>query len=398
MNSTYDGRGADQRSRMDGRDADALRTDIERTRGRMSDTLDQIGERLNVNRIKGEVRDTVREQVQETKDKVRAATIGRAQNMARNAADSANDARHSLMHTIRENPVPAAMVGIGLGWLMMGSRRERKSLEHRQGHLRTDFAGGAIVGAGSENTYAAGGYYADQHTDHAVSTDTGYTDDRGTMDRAKEKASSLGHSVKDRASEVKEGARHVAGDVAERTRHVAEDVRDRARNVASTVSERTHEMVDGVGERTQRMAYRTRSTIDDNPVAMGAVALAVGLAAGMTIPASRREAELMGPTRDRVIDRARSYADETREKVQRVASEVVDDARIAARDAVEEVRESAKEAAREEGLMGDDSSTASSGMSAGSSSGSSAGSTGLGSQLGRTSGIRPDMGGTDGSI
>ena len=393
MNSRYDELGANQRNGLDGRDTEALRTDIERTRGRMSDTLDQIGERLNVNRLKGEVRDTVREQVQETKDKVRAATIGRAQNMARNAADGANEARHSLMHTIRENPVPAAMVGIGLGWLVMGSRRERNSIEHRQGHLRTDFAGGAIVGAGSENTYAAGGYYADQHTYHAVSTDAGYTDDQSRMDRAKEKAGDLGHSVKDRANEVKEGARHVAG-----------DVRDKARVAASTVSERTHEMVDSVGERTQRLAYRTRSTIDDNPVAMGAVALAVGLAAGMTIPASRREAELMGPTRDRVVDRARSYADETREKVQRVASEVVDDVRVAARDAVDEVKESAKEAAREEGLMGDDSSAAKSGGMSASGSSSSTGNTdrtsatGAGSQLGRTSGIRPDMGGTDGSI
>ena len=49
MSSGYEG--TSRNNGTDGRDPHALRGDIERTRGRMSDSLDQIGDRLNVYRI-----------------------------------------------------------------------------------------------------------------------------------------------------------------------------------------------------------------------------------------------------------------------------------------------------------------------------------------------------------
>ena len=63
-------------SRGDGNapSAQAIRDDIERTRARMGDTVESLGERLNISRIK-----------QELKSNVRDATIGRVENMASNA-------------------------------------------------------------------------------------------------------------------------------------------------------------------------------------------------------------------------------------------------------------------------------------------------------------------------
>src|SRR5688572_31848777 len=95
------------------RNTEQLREDIEQTRDRMSDTLDQLGERLNPNRIKRQVSDNIRE-----------ATIGRVENMARHAADRVNDSKDGVLNTIRDNPIPAAMIGIGLGWLLFNGRRE----------------------------------------------------------------------------------------------------------------------------------------------------------------------------------------------------------------------------------------------------------------------------------
>ena len=88
-----------------------LRAEIRETRDRMSDTLDALGDRLNPHRLKAQVKENLRE-----------ATVGRVENMARNAADRVNGTRHGIMDRIRENPIPAAMVGIGLGWLMFGGR------------------------------------------------------------------------------------------------------------------------------------------------------------------------------------------------------------------------------------------------------------------------------------
>ncbi len=99
----------------------ALRHDIAQTRESMSRTIDAIQERLSpqriVNEAKETVKDTVREATESVKDSVREATVGRVQDMATTIRDSASDAGNSVMDTIRQNPIPAAMAGLGLGWL-----------------------------------------------------------------------------------------------------------------------------------------------------------------------------------------------------------------------------------------------------------------------------------------
>src|SRR5688572_13317075 len=94
----------------------ALRDDIRDTRERMSGTLDELGERLNPHRLK-----------QQAKESIKDATIGRVTNMASNA-------RHGVADTIRENPIPAAMIGIGLGWLFFNGRRADDVERYRARH------------------------------------------------------------------------------------------------------------------------------------------------------------------------------------------------------------------------------------------------------------------------
>ena len=43
--------------------------------------------------------------------------------MASNIADTARDTGSGLMDSIRENPLPAALIGIGVGWLFLSARR-----------------------------------------------------------------------------------------------------------------------------------------------------------------------------------------------------------------------------------------------------------------------------------
>ena len=89
------------------RETDALRAEIRETRSRLSETLDELGERLNPEHVKHEITTRV-------KDGIRGATIGRVQQMARHTADRMHDTRTSLMDAVRENPVPAGLVGVGL--------------------------------------------------------------------------------------------------------------------------------------------------------------------------------------------------------------------------------------------------------------------------------------------
>ena len=97
-------------------DPAALRADIRETRERLGDTLEELGERLNPSLLKHQVTQQVREHV-------RDATIGRVEHMARHAADRVSETRSTMIDTIRENPIPAAMAAFGLGWLFMNRSR-----------------------------------------------------------------------------------------------------------------------------------------------------------------------------------------------------------------------------------------------------------------------------------
>src|SRR5919199_4090672 len=100
----------------------AIRTDIEQTRAQMSTTIDAITERLSPDNVKEQVKEQMAEQVREVRDTVREATIGKAEDMVRNAGETVSDARAGFVETIKQNPIPAALAGLGLGWLWMNRR------------------------------------------------------------------------------------------------------------------------------------------------------------------------------------------------------------------------------------------------------------------------------------
>ena len=72
--------------------------------------------------------------------------------------------------------------------------------------------------------------------------------------------------------------------------------------------------------------------IEERPLAVGVAALAIGLLAGVALPATRREDELLGDVRDDLLDSAREAGREALEKGKEVA-----------RSAVERVKESVRE-------------------------------------------------------
>lgn len=298
----------DASSRAD--DPAAIRAEIDETRSRMSETLDELGERLNPNVVKERVKDTIRE-----------ATIGRVEHMARNAADKVNDTGRGVADTIRDNPIPAAMVGVGLAWLLLNGRRADS------GHV------------------AKYRYYQGREWDAEDTLDEGEEyETSGGVERVRERASELAGSVKNRtkekASDLANRAQQVAGSVKERAHDVADRVNERAHEVAGRVNERARDAAGSVAETSRRQARRIEDLFYENPLAVGAVTLAAGFAVGLGAPRTDVEVRLMGDARDKVADRVRGMAHEKKEQVQHVAERVI-----------EEGKDSLKEAARSEGLI-----------------------------------------------
>ena len=113
------------------------------------------------------------------------------------------------------------------------------------------------------------------------------------MDQVGDSASDLAGKAKERVSGVIGQAQEAAGQVAQQAQYQAARVED-----------------------------RFTSAMQDNPLAVGAAALAIGTAVGLVIPETQKEHKWMGEARDTFIDKAQAVASDVVDKVQQVADKV----------------------------------------------------------------------------
>jgi len=189
--------------------------------------------------------------------------------------------RYGLVDRVRENPIPAAMVAIGLGWLFT---RKPDSVDR----------------------------YREYDSDY------GYTHDYRGADES-DRAGDMRDNVKDRMDDMRSRVQERAGDVRARAQGRMEDVRGRAQDTMAQVQDRASNMAGQARYTAVRARGGFQRMLEDNPLAVGAIALAAGAAIGLAAPPTEKENELFGDTRDRLVDRAQASAQEAVEKAQRVA-------------------------------------------------------------------------------
>lgn len=294
-----------------GRTEQEIRARIERTRARMGATIEELGAHLNPEHLKQEFKAGVREQVEHTKREIRGATIGRAEAFLHEVEETVNHTRRTMIETIRDNPVAATMAGIGLGWLLTDARRHPAYDEGRRYTPRGEWErtrGGLAT--------TAPGY---------VRT-TGYT------------APAVGRTVGNEAEYLADRAREGASEAAEQASYAADQAgdavagaADRVQRTASHVASRAQHAVEETWEEAEYRARQAQRLAQANPLAAGAVSLALGFAAGMLIPETPQENRLMGPARDRLVDRAEDMARHTVDAVERVAERTAEQAETAVR-------------------------------------------------------------------
>ena len=230
-------------------ETEIIAADIRITQERLGDTVEEIGERFNPTRLK-----------EELKSDIRDATIGKVENMAQQTADMVSDAQRSLMQSIRENPIPAVMVGLGLGWMILNASNRKKdtgSSSQYDDYQRR----------GSRSTYDEQQQRAGWNTMYDDQQGRDYDQQQsGTLDRARNKASDVVDSVKQKTSELA----------------------DQTQRKASEMGERAEEMASRVADQTRMQTRRVEQAFQDNPLVIGAAALALGLAAGLAIPSTRK--------------------------------------------------------------------------------------------------------------
>lgn len=279
-----------------------LRAQIEETRSQMGETIDAIQERLSISNISEQVKDHVSEHINDAlgtvKETVYDATIGKVGYLMKNINKGINEVKNSdIAQTAWQNPLALSLIGLGVGMIVVNSYSKRSN-------------------GGNGKNYRRGVYADAEDADYNRNS---------TLKSAQEKiggaASSAYDSVSHATSSAYEGVTGVAG-----------TAYNSVTNAAGTAYEKAGEL--GSQAREQYDYY-----IEENPLAVGAVAFAVGAAVGFSIPTTRYEGELLGEYSQQVIDKA-----------QTAASQLVDKAKTVAGDTVQNAQETFKEEVKAKGL------------------------------------------------
>ncbi|HEV8203417.1 MAG TPA: DUF3618 domain-containing protein [Pyrinomonadaceae bacterium] len=242
-----------------------LRADIEDTRAEMTQTINEIQERLSPEHLVGQVKETVREatigKVERVMERVGETISGvtePALEVAGRAGSAIKEAGSSVGNSVWKNPIPVAMIGLGVGMLLMRNfRGQRYSSTRRKSSQVPNYA---MSNQGQMRQ----------------------TQGSGTLDHMKETAS----------------------DLANRSTQALSDLGTKAKNTASTVGTRFEQI------------------LHDNPLAIGVVAVAAGTAVGLVLPSTRFESEYIGETGERLVDRVEDVARGALDKVQDAARQM----------------------------------------------------------------------------
>jgi ElaB/YqjD/DUF883 family membrane-anchored ribosome-binding protein len=262
------------------RSPEEIEREIEETRNRMSQNIDELGDRLRPESLK-----------QDAKDAIRNA----AQGAVSNVGDQARRTSSRLVDVIRENPLPVIAVGAGVTWLLT----QRSS---------SDVSGNRMA------RYA-------------------YTGPERRQGEGWQHGSGIRERVGGAVSGVKEKVSEKAGGIA-----------DRASELASGTQERVGELRGQARVQTRRVKTNLEHAAEENPLMVALGASIVGLALGLLLPGTERENEMMGSARDQLVDRAEKTADRVKDAAAEAGREVKEVVRTEVTERAPEVKQVVQEA------------------------------------------------------
>lgn len=198
---------------------------------------------------------------------------------------------NNLGEAVRANPIPSALVGIGLGWLMFSEG------QHARGGATYSSSGGSSGGKMHEG-----------------------------LESAKEKMGETKGKISESTSHMKERVSHMAHSVSEKMHHAGERMHgagDKARSAREGFGDVSHRSA----ERVRHASSNVSQLAHEQPLLLGIIGLAAGAIVGAMIPPTPQEDALMGSASDRIKEQATEAGREQMEKAKQVASAAAETAR-----------------------------------------------------------------------
>jgi gas vesicle protein len=350
--------------------SDAIKADIEQTRNEMSQTINQLQERLSPTRLKEQAQETVRSAISDSTDALVHYVQGNAGAFG-----------YTVVDTIKHNPVPAALVGIGLGWLIFKSLSSPSSDEQNDAYRPRDSAGrnrgygdpeysrrySSDYGAQSRYAYEAGGDRGTQYQGGQYQRGSRYVSGQNpgyiaqgayTSGSVESVGRSSGEQGQSRVGQVVQTAQDKASDVLGQARDTAEQLTNQAQETAQQAGQYVQDKVGQVREQASQLGEQAQQTLQDtgrqvqrtvesNPVAFGVAALVAGVLIGLVLPETQTENQVMGEKRDQLLDSAQAVAQDVKQRVQTIVDEKMPEVKQTAQRVADDLKQTGKSAAED---------------------------------------------------
>jgi ElaB/YqjD/DUF883 family membrane-anchored ribosome-binding protein len=249
------------------KDPDTLEREINQTRARMNQTLGALERRLTPGQIVDEAMGLFREHGRDF-----AANLGTS---------------------IKENPVPAMLAAVGIGWMILAPKRP----------------------SWPSSAY---GHYADYDPN-----------DEGSV------------------GGVDESIKSKMADAGEKVRGGAIGARDRIGESWTSSKDAVMGRMSQTAGMAQAQANRARegfnTLLEEQPIILGALGLAVGAAIGAMLPSTEQEDRLLGPARDKTFSQIKERGSEVYEQVRERAENAVEKVQQAVQNTMAEAGNAMKD-------------------------------------------------------
>ena len=277
-------------------DPDSIERELDQTRSRLSGHLDALQGRFSPGQVLDDLMGYFRGN--------EGADIGR-----------------TLLDNVRANPLPAAITGIGLAWLMATNPRGGAAAQPvSSGSKVRVYRSPSPYGDGGYEALAARVQAAEQGVvRHPEEAEPGYA---ARLDDARGKALGLARQAQETTASYASRIGDALAAAKQSVAAGAHDLRDQAGNAAASAGAAAQGVLQQAGNALAQggntLAQSGRSagqaggnfvtTLADNPVLLGAIGLAAGALLGALLPQSEQEEEALGGVAKNARDTARSLA------------------------------------------------------------------------------------------
>jgi ElaB/YqjD/DUF883 family membrane-anchored ribosome-binding protein len=326
-----------------------IRSQIENTRNQMGETIDEIQERLSVAHITEQVKEEVSGQISDawksTKETVFDAAIkttGEVMKYIERGLDEISDT--AVGRTARNNPLAFTLIGAGIGILAYNAYQNRSVINDKRRMLPPAEGRGRNFRSDNDRSSLQ---YAKKKAGNAYDSATDTVEN--AYETATDTAGNIYKKTTDAAGNVLETVTDVAGNVYDATSEAAKSIYNKTGNAVSGAYDTAGKVGSQVIDTAQELGHKAQNSydyyIDENPLAVGALALAIGAAVGMSIPATKIESNLMGDARDNLMEQAGQKVGNLIDTAQDTVKEKIDQVKTIADDTAQTAVEETKKAA-----------------------------------------------------